>query len=153
MDEKGRTILDERDIFQLLVEKEGIEDLEMGRTIDEGFMDSSHSIICGVFPNHSSLGIALDLSVYSSACPMRQFYESHKLVPDPQTTQIQIVPALSRTAVPKYHTSLDIPVDKSFHQLCLRCVKYTYIFEGMEIDKALCPISLNSGKNKIWKIR
>ena len=42
MDEKGRTILDERDIFQLLVEKEGIEDLEMGRTIDEGFMDSSH---------------------------------------------------------------------------------------------------------------
>ena len=41
MDEKGRTILDARDIFQLLVEKEGIEDLEMGRTIDEGFMDSS----------------------------------------------------------------------------------------------------------------
>lgn len=35
--------------------------------------------------------------------------------------------------MPKYHTSLDIPVDKSFHQLCLHCVKYTYIFEGMEV--------------------
>ena len=42
MDEKGRKILDTRDIFQLLVEKEGIEDLEMGRTTDEDFMGSSH---------------------------------------------------------------------------------------------------------------
>ena len=42
MDEQGRKILDARDIFQLLVEKEGIEDLEMGRTIEMGFTDSSH---------------------------------------------------------------------------------------------------------------
>ena len=44
MDEQGRKILDARDIFQFLVEKEGIEYLEMGRTIDVGFTDSSHVI-------------------------------------------------------------------------------------------------------------
>ena len=48
-------------------------------------------------------------------------------------TSLQIVPALNRAAMPKSHTSLDIPVAKCFHQLWLHCVKYTYVFEGMEV--------------------
>lgn len=46
---------------------------------------------------------------------------------------LQIVPALNRAAMPKSHTSLDIPVARCFHQLWLHCVKYTYVFEGMEV--------------------